>query len=392
MGTKSRYFIIILLTVYLPLNGQTTLDFSYVDTVTYSYYINGNWDKLLDLGEKAIAQNIDYKYLRQRLGYACFVKKDYVKSQKHFRKALDFDSYDTFTLQYLYYSYLYAGQEDAAALAGEKMNKELRKSLSVKLFKPVESISSEYNFKYAGTSLRSNPNYINFGISSRFGSRVGLYQMVSKFRHTITVQLPFRDSYINDEQFEYYALLKINLAQNLQFKTGYHFLNMTYSLKDSTSSLFYIGLSTISSNLLLGVDVSLRTASGSYITQYGLLAGINSIGSQKIYIAGYLSLLEENNSRRIIYTQKAGLKITDKFWIEGNAMLGNLNNFSDYSSMYIYNSIDPTTFRAGTTLYLFTGKHLSIWFNAAYEKKLFYEDLNYYYNQFSYLGGIRWKI
>jgi len=392
MGKKSKYIIIIIFTARLSLQAQSQLDFSYVDSATYSYYLNGAWDKLINLGDTAIKQNIDFKYLRQRLGHAYYLNEDYVKAGKHFRKAYVFDSYDPFTLQYLYYSCLSMGQEDAAALVAGRMDKELRKSLSANLFKPVESVSAEYNFKYAGTSLRTNPQYVNFGISSRLGSRLALYQMISKYRQTITVRLPYRDSYINDEQSEYYALLKVSLARNLLFKSAYHYLYTTYSISTTTSHLGYAGLSTLSSNFLMGIDASVRYDAGEYIKQFGILTGINSMGSHKIYLTGYLSLLNENSTNRVIYTQKAGIKISKGFWLEGNAILGNLNNFNDFSAMYIYNSIDPTTFRAGSTLYFYSGKHISLWLNFAYEKKQFYEDLNYHYNQFSYLGGIKWKI
>lgn len=392
MGATSKYIIIILLTARLSLQAQSQLEFSYVDSATYSYYLNGDWEKLINLGGEAIKQNIDFKYLRQRLGYGYFLNEDYVKAGKHFRKALTFDSYDPFTLQNLYYSYLYAGLEDAAALFAGKMDKELRKSLLVNLFKPVESVIAEYNFKYAGTSLRTNPQYVNFGFSSRFGPGVALYQMISKYWQTITVRLPYQNSYINDEQFEYYALLKVSLARNLLLKSAYHYLYTTYSTSTASSHLGYAGLSTLSSNILLGIDASVRYDAEEYIKQFAILAGVNSMGSSKIYLTGYLSLLNENSTSRVIYSQKAGIKISKSFWLEGNAILGNLNNYSDYSAMYIYNSIDPTTFRAGSTLYFYIGKQISLWLNFAYEKKQFYEDLNYHYNQFSYLGGIKWKI
>jgi len=51
---------------------QDSLDFKTVDYKTYGYYVNQNWDSLIYLGNKAIAQNIDYYYLRVRIGVAYF--------------------------------------------------------------------------------------------------------------------------------------------------------------------------------------------------------------------------------------------------------------------------------------------------------------------------------
>jgi hypothetical protein len=392
MGSKRGYLIIIILLASIRMMSQSKLEFSTVDSLTYGYYLNGSWDNLIKMGNEALDNNIDFKFLRQRIGYAYYSKENYAASARQFRKALSFDSYDSFTLEYLYYSYLYQGYDDAAAIIGGKMRREERKSLGINLFKPVESVSSEYNFKYAGTSLRTNPQYVNLGVSSRFGSRISLFQMISQYKQIVTIQLPLRDMYVTDEQFEYYALVKLNLARNLQAKAAYHYLNSTFSISNISSNLGYFGLTTISSRFLLGMDASVRSAESGTITQYGLNAGVNELGRNKVYLTGYLALLDEQNSARVIYTQRAGIRAGRKTWLEVNAMLGNLNNFSDYSAMYILNSIDPTTFRAGTSLYFYSGKHFSFWLNFAYERKQFYEDLNYDYNQFSYLGGIRWKI
>ena len=144
-------------------------------------YKSEDWNNLIKLGTEAIDHNIDYKYLRQRLGLAFFSTGDYVKARKHFEKALSFDSFDTFTLVYLYYTYLNTVQAEYAGYFTSKMPQDIRKSLSIKSFQPVESIDFEYNFKFAGTTLRSNPQYFHFGINSRLGLRLGLYQMFSNY-------------------------------------------------------------------------------------------------------------------------------------------------------------------------------------------------------------------
>jgi hypothetical protein len=103
-------------------------------------------------------------------------------------------------------------------------------------------------------------------------------------------------------------------------------------------------------------------------------------------------MTNEESVKGVIYNQKAGLRFSPKVWIEGNVTFGNMQDYNELSAMYIYNTVDPTSFRCGSTLFLFPGRHLSLWFNFSYERKDFYENLNYHYNQFSYLGGIKWKI
>jgi len=48
-----------------------------VDSLTYNYYLNGNWNELITLGKQATNDSIDFKYLQQRMGYAYFVKGNY---------------------------------------------------------------------------------------------------------------------------------------------------------------------------------------------------------------------------------------------------------------------------------------------------------------------------
>jgi hypothetical protein len=278
-------------------------------------------------------------------------------------------------------------------LTAGKMNKETREGLNASLFKPIESIETEYSFKFAGTPLRSNPQYFNIGLTSRIGPRLSLFQMYSKYSQTITVRFPATERRISDQQSEYYALAGYSFSPNLKLKMAYHFLNSSYSMTTSSAHLGYAGFTADYQTFQLGTEFSFMNSEGNDITQAGLIAGIKSPRLSGLFMTGGLSvLMHGNNSRSLIYNQKAGIKLSSKMWIEGNVIFGNLSFFNELSSMYIYNTFDPTTFRCGSTLFLFPGRHISLWFNFSYERKEFNENINYHYNQFSYLGGIKWKI
>jgi len=393
MGKKIRYIISFLTLVPLTLQAQEAKDFLKVDSLTYGYYLTGKWDSLIYLGNEAVGKNMDYKFLRQRLGFAFFSKSQYGSAQKQFLRALEYDSFDSFTLQYLYLSFLNDGNDDGASVIAGKMNRELRKSLNISLFKPIESIEAEYNYKYAGTRLRSNPQYFRIGFSSRLGPRVSLFQMYSNYSQTITIRNPISETYISDRQPEYYALMKISLSPYLKLKTAYHYLYTSWSVNSNSAHLGYLGLSADYNGFKLGTEYSLMNIDGKRISQAGLTAGFKSKGRSRFYLTGELSLLMNNYSlKSIIYDQRAGLRLSPKIWLEGNVTAGNLSDFNEFSAMYIHNTVDPTSFRSGSTIFLFPGSHISLWFNFSYERKDFYENINYHYNQFSYLGGIKWKI
>jgi hypothetical protein len=388
MGSKLKCFFLGLLFFNLAANAQTGIDFQSVDSLTYKYYKSGDWNNLIKLGTVAIDNGIDYKYLWQRMGFAFFSKGDYIQSRKHFEKALTYDSSDTFTITYLYYSYLYAGQSQYARFFESKMADDLRKSLSVKSFQPVGSIDFEYSFKYAVTDSRSNPQYYHFGINSLLGPRLELYQMYSHYNQTIKVQ----NKNVKDQQPEYYALLKFTFSPHWMAGSAFHYLNTTYNRVTSSAYLGWLEFSANYDRFNFGVNTSVLKSEQYSVLQSGIKAGVGFTGNLNMYFTSALSLTNKQNTSRLIYDQTAGFKLLKKVWLEGNITLGNLSYYHDHEAMYIYNLIDPTTFRAGATLFTYSGKHITLWTNFSYELKEYYENNLYNYNQFCYLGGVKWKL
>ncbi len=103
--------IITALLLILSINAVTAQKLStiQVDKQTYQYYLNGQWKDLIDLANRAIDQGIDFFYLRTRLGLAYYNLGKYRLAAIQFRKALDWYPQDKWTLEMLYYSYLYGG-------------------------------------------------------------------------------------------------------------------------------------------------------------------------------------------------------------------------------------------------------------------------------------------
>jgi len=81
-----------------------------------------------------------------------------------------------------------------------------------------------------------------------------------------------------------------------------------------------------------------------------------------------------------------------KLWLEGYVTFGRLTDYNDYTGLYIYNTYDPTIFRLGATAYLPLNRNVSLWTNFSYESKEYLEKSSNHYNQFSYMGGIKWKL
>jgi tetratricopeptide (TPR) repeat protein len=372
--------------------GQKVQDYQYYDSVTYSLYLSGKWNELIDLGQDAINKGFDYKYLRQRIGYARFISGDYYKSSKDFEKALSFDSYDQFTLEYLYYSYLNTGKEDFSGIIVKRLGPQLKKSLDIVSYKPLESIDLEYNYKYSGTSYRSNPQYYRIGFGTKLGYRLSLFQSVSDYSQDIELQQTGINEVYSNRQTEYYSQLKMQAGSHLTAKAAYHFLYNRSGTTLLKGNMFLFAIAPDLKRVLIELSGSVLNFGQQNTIQTGLLAGYVFPGRSDFYLSSTVSGLFQSQSADLIFSQKAGLRMFKKVWIEGNATLGRMTNYNDFSGLYIFNSIDPMTLKSGITGYVPMNKKIILWANYSWEKKEFYEDNSFHYNQFSYLGGIRWKL
>ena len=73
-----RFILIILLISLASLSGTANnLDFPTADMLTYRYYQEKKWDSVIMIGKQALRQDIDFYYLRVRLGIAYFEKQEY---------------------------------------------------------------------------------------------------------------------------------------------------------------------------------------------------------------------------------------------------------------------------------------------------------------------------
>jgi hypothetical protein len=216
--------------------------------------------------------------------------------------------------------------------------------------------------------------------------------MFSNYKQTITIQYPGQNEIVKDTQSEYFALLKLTVSPHWMLKSAYHYMNTIYGTTNSYSNLGFLGFSANFCRYSFEINASVLKSEGYYIKQSGIQAGFTFPGNLNMYLTSAFSLTNQQNKNRFIYDQKAGFQLSQKVWLEGNLTVGDLTNYNDYNAMYVYNLIDPTTFKAGATLFYYAGKHITLWANCSYERKEFYEDNSYHYNQFSYLGGIKWKL
>ena len=111
---------------------------------TYRLYVGQKWDSLIAMGKEAIKQDIDYYYLRMRVGIAYYNKKNYKKAAGHFKHALSFNQNDPVALEYLYYSMLLSGSQEQANHVRNRFKGDLALKLPPFKGRFIERIGIEY--------------------------------------------------------------------------------------------------------------------------------------------------------------------------------------------------------------------------------------------------------
>jgi hypothetical protein len=378
------YRLIMIALFFIPVAAiAQELNFLSVDSITYKYYLAGDWDNLVETGNKAIEQNIDYKRLRQRLGYAYFYKADYYSAQKQYEKASAFDEYDTDTRLYLYYCGLNTGNEAYARFYAAKLPEDLQKSLDIKAYEPVDAIDFECNYKTNNNATRSNASYIRLGFNTQLGYRFSLYQSASMYTQTIDSALV--------KQPDYYALLSFSINPHTSLNLAYHYLGTSLESVKYPGNLVYTSLSTKINRTNFGLNGSLLKSDTNNYGQFGLQAGVVLPGKFNIYLNSTVTGMIEKGNNHAIFSQLAGARICKSLWVEGNVTFGNLHNYNDHNALYIYNSPDPPIFRTGSTLFWHATNSLTVTGNYTYDTKHI-EFTNSNYNQQSFSGGIIWKL
>lgn len=378
-----KLIIFILILVSVGLKAQDPVTYESVDSITYNCYLTGNWDQLFETAERSIAQNIDFKRLRQRMGYAYFVKADYYASQKQYEKALEFDEYDADTREYLYYCGLNTGNIAYARFHAGKLPEDVKKRLRIRAINPVASVDLEYNYKVNNSENRTNPSYFRGGIYSQAGYRLSLYQSASNYKQTVNSILV--------KQPDYFALLNWSVTSHTSFLVAYHHLNTSLDGYKYPGNLVFSSLATLLNRVTLGLNGSFFRYDIGDFKQVGIHAGIVFPGKANFYLTSYLSGLIEKDSSRLIFAQYAGARILKTVWLEGTVTFGNIQNYNDHNALYIYNSIDPTLFRTGLSVYWNINKSLTLYSNYLYDNKQVEQTTDQYIQQ-SFLGGFIWKL
>ena len=435
------FFILTIIFFSLLTNAQTYQDFQHIDKKTYDFYEKQNWDSLIVVAKEALKNNIDYFYLRARLGMAYYQKQNYIKAVQNFEKALQFNSTDAFALEYLYYSYLFLNREQDAKLLSTKFPESLKSKLNITKEKILNNIYFEtgYTFNnniskngninlfgndsiYGEQDLNGDIFYAHAGLSKSIGKRISLYfgfsnlnidkekqiqyrEIVLNRYSTVYSYLGYENYYSNDTTYNYKSD-KYKLHQNefyinssIQFNKGFkitpafHFINVIYTINTETTSINnYVISLTASKNIsyfsfdLFGTYSNLNDKKQ---TQIGLSAAYYPFGNLNFYGVTTIKGFYEEESRnyknqgrqkinsRFIFSQTIGLKVLPKVWFEGFITYGDLSNTNEKNAFIVYNIPDKINYKWGANLILAVFQNIELSLRYNFLSKESYYITNY---------------
>jgi tetratricopeptide (TPR) repeat protein len=398
-----RIFLLSLLLVAFQSQSQE-LTYRSADSFSYAQYVNKQYSDLIKTGKEAFKAQIDFYYLRMRVGIAYYELQNYENALPHFQKAYEMNPGDSVTQEYLYYSYLFSNQKEEADVLAQHFDKKLQQK--------IKFTNSKIDFVELGSGLSVIDNYQQnkerdiLGRDNIYGetllqgsilfSSVALQQAVSKrFKiyygatayqiQTFGLVQKFEPKPGSTTEFDYRPYSKefsnnqyqFNLASSYQFKKGWNlsggitFFNQKVSslnTKYDPISKKYTFSSTTEPNFFQAYSLTLKkrfkyvepsiglTLSNLYSTtqvQSELMVQVYPFGNRNFYLTGGGAYINDNNTTRYVYTQKVGGRFYDKLWFQANFSEGNHLNYISENGLLVFNSADPIKFISNFELHYY---------------------------------------
>ncbi|MBC8052787.1 MAG: hypothetical protein H7Y13_06955 [Sphingobacteriaceae bacterium] len=390
MDLRKLIIIPVLLFWSLIILAQNNTDYIKADSLSWKLYETGEWKELLIEGNKLIKQQSDFPNLRLRMAYAAFILSDFGEAKKHYTQVLKEDSYNQFARYYLQLCETYLNHPLAANYHQSYLqaNDDTTSKLAIR------SLTLESGIKSPATVLRKNGYYNRISLGTQLGWKIFFDQSLSFFGQQLAViNAPGNGTvdYSASKQFEYYGKLSYALSARWSAWAGYHYLNTNFLAQRYHSNIGLGGLKISGNYLDVQADASIGNLTGLITHQYNAMLTYFPLGNLNLYGITRISLHSDSVATETIISQVAGFKLSKKIWFEASGSFGRLNNFLEVDGLYVYNSIDPSTSKLGTSLLYQLGRRSLLQLNYTQEKKQNITQ-NTNFNQHSLTTSISWKF
>lgn len=443
---KAFTLFIGLLCLVAVANSQAPISYPMVDAQTYAFWQKGDWRSIISLGKQALKNDIDFYYLRVRMGIAYYERKNYHMAIHHFEKAYAISQQEAYLKEYLYYSYLFAGRDFEASIFRSKFSPLLQRNIG----KDDESFIDEISLFYSYSFLSDNSaidnytlniispndgtqeitrqlNLFNIGLKHKSSPKFSLFHSYTNiqknsFEYIVENGSPKTTNNLNTSINQYYLLGDSRIAKNLNWQFGFHVINIRYPVEvtffrqgqqfryiDTANEFDFVGFTGLYRNFsytTIGTYVFLSGLNGAKQLQGDLNFSIYPLGNLNLYSTSTASIQMElypNNTsnNHFVYNHLIGFKTFKFLWVEGFISTGSISNYIASNGAIVFNGTESIKGRfGGRIIFLFNPKlSLQLAFTRANAESAFIETYDISaksnfikYSNNSITGGIVWKL
>jgi hypothetical protein len=383
-----------LLAISVKLSAQS--DFISLDKRTYDYYLKGDRGNLMRTSDTLFSLGIDYYYLRMRLGILAYNEQKYSEASRNFYRALELNSLDTISSEYIYNCYVFSGRNPDANIYLEILGKDKK---NIKLQSEAKPGFSDFFISsslegYDVILYETNNHYyeavnrsfsLNAQLETYFSGRIKGIFGYSNFR---------KDGTVYDVSFPTGTDLAFNQNQLYARLSGYAFRGWEFS--GFGHGAFYSDATTRNQTVreyLLGAGISkngwkLRGGANFSFSNFSLSNQIRGegfltwlpYGNLNLYItSGWMGQNDMNWGGTYQLNAEIGFKVMKSLWMETGTIFGNSFLYARDMGYILNNSFLIPATTIYSNIIIMAGNHIRITLSPYYS-----ENLNYTWNLKTY--------
>ncbi|MBP7510368.1 MAG: hypothetical protein KA981_00485 [Bacteroidia bacterium] len=363
------------------------LTYYLVDSLSYEYLNNLDYKALSKLGKQALSKNIDFYYLRVRLGISFYKQSNFEAASPHFLKAIEMNPSEDYVLNYAYKCLLQTAQFKRANMLLikypqiESQIAPRYKGLSSFEFEGGAIITNNED-SFLDKTIETNGNYAagNFFSGMEFLRGYAEYMVEPDVQIHIggnvyqSTQLS-KLQYFQSNTEQYYSTLNfqtnigISKIFNKGYSTGfgmaYYFQNFkhpyvvsavgvtppNYPIKDTSELSHNISFSGYLSKRSQYIEpiLFLNYANFDLKSRVQIEAGLSyfPLGNSKYYGYTSASFSKVKSDKNFVFQQKLGYTPSQYIGLDASFMIGDLDNYMSHLGFLTLNTFDPLKWSVG---------------------------------------------
>jgi hypothetical protein len=375
---------------------ENTINFTTIEAKTYKQYLEHFWYELIETAKTALKYDIDYYYLRLRIGVAYYQTNQYKLAEKHFIKALEFNDNDPFLKEYLYFTFIHNEHYQQAQKFSIDFDSTL-KARTVGNDNPISILNFETGAKLTSNELIFG-NASNYQIN--FGHRLSKYLSVN---HAIS-RYSQQGFFGNVIQKQYYLNFNIPIKKTWIISPTIHLVNFDLDTAKSKnikpeqrtfiSKNGFVSALNIKKSFTyfdINLNYAYSTLNDSTQNQESINLIIYPFSNRKFNV-GFTSIFQQRNENKINgngYIISSSYRHNSKLKLDAAFYWGNLRNYNEENGYVINNSFYTTTNKLSIIPQIEISKKIDLYIVYQFENKALYNYSLHFNNIFL---GLKYKF